>query len=417
MNSKERIQETLDTFNSIGERPEGMQRLAYTMEERQVHDMFAELCAKAGMQVRVDEVGNVIARKEGRIKEASPVAIGSHLDTVYTGGKYDGTGGVVVGLEVVRRLNEKQVMTDHPIELIAFVAEESSRFGMSTIGSKAMAGLLSEDSTEKAKDKEGISLKQAMERAGFPGADIAEAKREEGAMQAFLELHIEQGQELERTGKKVAIATGVAAPTRLEVIVQGRSAHSGTTSMDIRKDALSAASRLVLKIEEAAKQESSHKTVATVGVLDVSSGAMNVVPGEVAFKVDIRGLDIASKQRVIAAIESESSVLESEKGMTISMEVLSDEEPILLDSEIQEVLKGACASVDIDPLYIPSGAGHDAMNMAKICPTGLLFVPSRNGISHNPEEFTPIEDFVTGADVLEQAVMKLAVTKEVKVSK
>ncbi|WP_077623325.1 Zn-dependent hydrolase [Sediminibacillus massiliensis] len=414
MDSKQRIQATLNAFNSIGDTADGMQRLAYTIEERQVQDMFAEYCAKEGMQIRVDEAGNVIARREGRFKDAPAVAVGSHLDTVYTGGKYDGAGGVAVGLEIIRRLNDKKVVTDHPVEVIAFAAEESSRFGMSTIGSKAMAGMLTAEAARRSTDKQGIRLADAMKEAGFPISKLANAKRQKEELHAFLELHVEQGQELEQTGKKVAIATGIAAPTRLQVTVEGMSAHSGTTSMELRKDALTAAAKLVLAVEEAAKQEKMDKTVATVGVFDVFPGAMNVVPGRVEFKVDIRGLDVASKQRVVTAIESESKQLEAEKQVSVSIDVLSEEKPILLDDGVQETLAAACTDLNIEPLSIPSGAGHDAMNMAAICPTGLLFVPSYKGISHNPAEFTSIEDFVIGADVLEQAVMKLAGVKEEK---
>lgn len=415
--SKERIQSTLDQFNVIGPTEQGIQRLAYTKEERHAHELLMELCSQEGMDVRVDEAGNIIARRAGRLPNAPAVAVGSHLDTVYTGGKFDGTAGVVAGLELIRRLNEKDAISDNPIELICFAAEESSRFGMSTIGSKAMTGKLTKETLAKLKDKNGIMFTDALKIAGLIKRNFLEARRGKSELSAFFELHIEQGLELEQRNKQIAIATGIAAPTRLSVVVQGRAAHSGSTSMEMRKDALVAAAQLVLEIEKAAKKEKKYKTVATVGVFDVSPGAMNVVPGMVQFKVDIRGLDNDSKQRVIKEFERECRVLQKQSDIKIHTEVMSKEEPVHLDKGIQEQLKLACRDKNVEPLLIPSGAGHDAMNMAALCPTGLIFIPSYKGISHNPEEYSETDDLVTGVDVLEAAVTRLAISKEGEVKR
>ncbi|ASN06204.1 M20 family metallo-hydrolase [Virgibacillus necropolis] len=410
--SKERIQNTLDQFNVIGPTEQGIQRLAYTKEEKRAHELLIELCSQEKMNVRIDEAGNVIARRAGRLPNAPAVAVGSHLDTVYTGGKFDGTAGVVAGLELIRRLNEKDAISENPIELICFAAEESSRFGMSTIGSKAMVGKMTKEEMEKLKDKMGIKFTDAIKSAGLDKQSFLNAKKEKNEYRAFIELHIEQGLELEQSNKKIAIVTGIASPTRLNVVVLGRAAHSGTTSMEMRKDALVAAAQLVLEIEKAAKKEKKYKTVATVGVFDVSPGAMNVVPGMVQLKVDIRGLDNNSKQRVITEIEYQCKSIQRCKDIEIKMETISKEEPVHLDKEIQEQLKWACEDIKVEALLIPSGAGHDAMNMANLCPTGLLFIPSYKGISHNPEEYSDIDDLVTGVDVLERVVTRLAVTKE-----
>lgn len=403
-----RLQQTLDSFNAIGETEQGMQRLAYTREEQQALRLFVDLCKKEQMTIEIDPVGNVIARRDGRLKNTSAVALGSHLDTVYTGGKYDGVAGVVAGLEVVRRLNEKNIMTDYPIELIAFTAEESSRFGVSTIGSKAMAGLFPFEKLHELKDNRGISLAEAMEQAGYDTTKLNQAKRGKDELRNFIELHIEQGPELEQRNKSIAITTGIAAPTRLHVNVKGVSSHSGTTSMERRKDALVAASELVLAIETIAKKEKEQKTVATVGVFEVLSGAMNVVPGHVQFKVDIRGLQVDSKQRIIHYLRERSEHLEQHRGVAINIDVISDEKPVLLDQTMQDILKQACYDTGVDPVIIPSGAGHDAMNMSFLCPTGLIFIPSRHGISHNPAEFSSISDLQKGVDVLERAVLRLA---------
>ncbi|WP_117168606.1 M20 family metallo-hydrolase [Paraliobacillus sediminis] len=410
--SGERIQATLDAFNSIGDTGEGMQRLAFTKEDKQVQHMFIDFCKQAGMHVTRDQIGNIIAKRKGALKDAPAVAIGSHLDTVYNAGKFDGTAGIVIGLELIYRLNEKNTTTLYPIELICFVAEESARFGMSTIGSKAMAGKLSMKAMEKSIDSKGISLLEAVKSNGADISSLHLAKRKNSELLGFIELHIEQGLELEQSNKKIGIATAIAAPTRLHVEVKGRAAHSGSTSMEYRKDALVAAAQLVLAVEEAAIKEKRYKTVATVGVFDVYPGAMNVVPGRVSFKVDIRGQDIASKQRIIDQLQKHIERLEEKDGIFTTTEVLSDEKPIILDADMQHVLKQACKTLSIESLALMSGAGHDAMNMALICPTALVFIPSYKGISHHPEEFTSIKDMVIGADVLEEAVLQLANVKE-----
>ncbi|WP_371018496.1 Zn-dependent hydrolase [Pseudalkalibacillus sp. JSM 102089] len=410
--SKGRVKRILDAINAIGYTKNGMERLAFTKEEQEVKNLFIKLCLEENMEVRVDEVGNVIARREGVRKNAPAVAIGSHLDTVYTGGQYDGVAGVVAGLEVIHRLNDYHIETEFPIEVIAFTGEESARFGISTIGSKAMCGKLPLSSLHTYKDKSGVTLTDAMQQAGLKLNDVPKAKRIQSELKAFIELHIEQGPELEIKRKSVAIATGIAAPTRFAISVNGMSSHSGATSMELRNDALVAASHLVLTVEEAARKESASKTVATVGVLDVFPGAMNVVPGRVEFQVDIRGLNRQSKERIVEALFRSSAVLEKNRGVTIRIEKLSDEQPVLLNKEIQQMLALSCEEVSIDPLSIPSGAGHDAMNMAELCPTGLMFIPSHKGISHHPLEYTSIDDLIKGINVLEKVIRRLAMVKE-----
>lgn len=411
LRSRERVQLTLDQINKIGCTSDGWERLAYTTEEKEVKELIKGLCTREGMQVRYDSVGNLIARREGLNPDCPAVAIGSHLDTVYNGGQFDGTAGIVAGLEVVRRLNENQIFTKNPIELIVFVAEESSRFGMATIGSKAMVGKISKELAYSVTDRDGITLADAIEKAGYSVDHLPHALRSRSELSCFFELHIEQGMELINRNKKVGIVNGIAAPTRLSIEVKGKSSHSGTTSMELRKDALVAASKIVLATEEAANSESEFKTVATIGVMDVYPGAMNVIPGKVKMKIDIRGLYVDSKLRIIQNIKNECHALQ-ENGFDISMITIGDEQPVLLDDNIQKILKEACHEINVEPYIMPSGAGHDAMNMPTICPTGLIFVPSKDGISHNPEEFTDIDDLIIGIDVLEKAVMNLAEVAE-----
>ena len=225
--------------------------------------------------------------------------LGSHLDTVYQGGKYDGVVGVTAALEVVKRLNEKGIDTDHPIEIISFACEESARFGVSTLGSKAMAGIFNKEKVRFLKDRNGVTLEEALSLCALEIDSVDHASRKDENIKAFFELHIEQGPVLVSENKKIGIVTGIAAPVRFSIKIIGTPSHSGTTPMSMRNDALLGASEIVLELEKIAINEQNYGTVATVGVLDIQSGAMNVVPGEVEIKVDIRGTSLESRQRVL----------------------------------------------------------------------------------------------------------------------
>lgn len=360
------------------------------------------------MKVRIDSCGNMIARREGIDPKLPVVACGSHIDTVYDGGQYDGAVGVLGGLEAIRSLNDKNIQTMHPIELIVFACEESSRFGVSTIGSKAMTGELNIDSISKLKDKNGISLQEAFTDNKLHFELIEEARRNKGEFKAFIELHIEQAPYLENNNLQIAVVTGIAAPTRLNIKITGVASHSGSTNMFSRKDALLGAAELALIIEKAAKEESYNGTVGTVGTLVIKPGAINVVPGYAEMQVDIRGILKHSKQVVVDALMEEINRIEKTRGLDITLEVTSHEDPVLMNKEIQEKLANHCSRLGLNYTFMQSGAGHDAMNMAKICPTGMIFIPSKNGLSHNPKEYTSMEDIERGIMLLENILIDLA---------
>ncbi|RNF39738.1 Zn-dependent hydrolase [Planococcus salinus] len=404
-----RLQTTLEQLNEYGNEGQGINRLAYTEEEQEAKNFFMELCKKEGMSVRLDTAGNIIARREGQDPSLPAVAFGSHIDTVYEGGKYDGAVGVVAALEVIRSLNDKKIKTAHPLEIISFACEESARFGYSTIGSKAMTGLLSGD-YENLRDKDGVYLKEELSKYSL---NLEEAKRPKEELEVFFEIHIEQGPALEETGKKIGIVTGIAAPTRFKLLVKGLASHSGTTPMKYRKDALLGASEIALALEEQAMEEEQYDTVATVGVCDVKPGAMNIVPGLVEMKVDIRGVSEESKARVIEKLQSAVEKAEAKRGLEITSTVLAEETPVQLEERVIDSLKETADKLGHSYLLMPSGAGHDAMNMAHLCPTGMLFIPSKDGLSHNPQEYSSIEDIGIGAELLEEEIMKWAkVVKE-----
>lgn len=402
--NRERLQKTLNELNEFGNKGVGINRLAYTDEEQRAKEFLIKLCQKEGMSVKVDSAGNVIARREGENPSLPAVAFGSHIDTVYEGGKFDGAIGVVSALEIIRSLNDRQIKTEHPLEIISFACEESARFGYSTIGSKAMAGLLNDD-YENLKDKNGVYLKEELSKYSFK---LEEAKRSKKEFQVFFEIHIEQGPVLEEQGKKLGIVTGIAGPTRYRLEIQGQASHSGTTPMKYRRDAFLGASEISLALESAALQEEDFGTVATVGVCEVKPGAMNVVPGLVELQIDIRGAAKDSKARVIEKLHRAIEEAERKRSLKISSLKTSDELPVKLADEVINSLKETAERLGYSHLLMPSGAGHDAMNMAQLCPAGMLFIPSRDGLSHNPQEFSSIEDIGIGAELLEEEVLKWA---------
>lgn len=405
-----RLEKTMQQFSRIGASPEnGITRLAYTKEHREANDYFIELCLKEGMTVATDACGNVIARREGAEPGLPAVACGSHLDTVQQGGRYDGTVGVIAGLEVIRSLNERKVITKHPLEIISFACEESARFGVSTIGSKAMTGKLPKGDAESWQDKNGITFREALAACSLSLDGIEAAARGPEQLKAFFELHIEQGPVLEKEQKGIGIVMGISAPTRLQVTIQGKASHSGTTPMKMRKDALLGAAEIIAGVEQAALSEAERGTVATVGVCEVSPGAMNVVPDSVKLKIDIRGTVMESKRSVLKQLAAIFNSIRSRRGLGITEQLISDELPVSLSEEVTASLAETCGRIGLSYLYMNSGAGHDSMNMANLCPTGLIFVPSKNGLSHHPEEYSSIEHIAQGVRLLEEEMVHWAI--------
>ena len=404
-----RYESVFEEINKYGRTNIGISRLAYTPEERGALKYIENLCIREGMVTRIDACGNLIARREGHNPTLPAIACGSHIDTVYEGGKYDGTVGVLTGLEVIRSLNDKHIRTLHPIELIIFACEESSRFGVSTIGSKAMVGSLKVDSIVNLIDKNGISIQQAFIDCNLDFNSLDSCRRSKDEIKAFLELHIEQGPHLEDNNLQIGIITGIAAPTRLRIKVKGVASHSGSTSMLDRKDALLGSAEIALILEKAAREESYQGTVGTVGTLDIKPGAMNVVPGYAEMQIDIRGIFKSSKEIVLKNLIEGVKTVGKNRGLDITWEIISNEDPALTDDKIQKILISNCENIGLDYTLMLSGAGHDAMNMAKLYPTGMIFIPSKDGLSHNPKEYTSMTDITNGMILLENTLLDLAI--------
>lgn len=420
------IKQTLCALNLVEcmDQPEGFTRLGYTQAEWEAMDVFENVARELGLSVYRDAAGNRIARWEvGLLETASvngeeqsihtnhnvstpstdqlpAVAMGSHLDTVENGGGYDGVAGVLCALGAVKWLRSKSFQPVRPIEIICFA---SARFGISTIGSKAMAGILPVDSIRDVSDKEGVTIRQAVESRGLSWERIHQAERSKEAIKSFVELHIEQGQRIEKAGAQFGVATAIACPIRLKVCVQGQMGHTGTTQMDQRRDALVAVAPLITFIhEEALRLNEGAQTplVATVSTIRCQPNAMNVIPGRVEVGVDIRSVDDQLKQKMHEAIQKTCIELEQRFHVTITIQTLVNNASVHLDDKVSTQILEIGKQLGYRGIMMESGAGHDVMNMASRWPAGLLFIPCENGLSHHPDERATLDDLALGIHIL-----------------
>ncbi|MBN6066619.1 Zn-dependent hydrolase [Aggregatibacter actinomycetemcomitans] len=403
----QRVQHIIEKLASISSVSGELTRLAFTSEDEKAHALIVELCRHHDLSVRRDPIGNLFIRKAGKDDHLPAVAFGSHIDTVVNAGKFDGPLGSIAGLEILLQLCEQGIQTRYPLELIIFTCEESSRFNFATLGSKVMCGLVTQEKLSQLRDKQGKGLAEAMAEIGMDFNLVNQAKRHADEFKCFFELHIEQGPRLENENKTIGVVTGIAAPIRGIVKIQGQADHSGATAMHYRHDALLGGAELSLAIEQAAIN-AGHSTVATVGNLTAKPGVMNVVPGYCELLVDIRGTHTEARDSVLHALQQEIETVAKKRGLSIEFQLISKDSPIVLPQDMVTRIETAAASLGYSYEIMPSGAGHDAMHMATLCPTGMIFVPSHLGISHNPLEFTTWEDVEAGVKVLQKVVLEQA---------
>jgi len=404
----ERIKKDIESLARFNATPgNGLTRFTYSKEDRKARDYIKREMANMGLKVYEDAVGTIVGRLEGRQNKAPAVMIGSHFDSVKNGGNFDGPAGVVTGLEIARVLKEKNLTVEHPIEFIAMIEEEGGRFGSGLIASRAMTGNLTRDDLDNYVDSDGISMAEAMRDFGFDPDRFQESVREPESLKAFFELHIEQGPVLEQSGNEIGLVEKIVGIHQLEVTVNGRPDHAGTTPMNMRKDAMDMASKVISKISHFA-DNADNGTVATVGNLNVHPGAMNIIPGKVTFTVDIRSPKEQCVQRVYADIDQELTDISESMGMNFSIEEKMRVSPLRFSEKILEKMKYHTKKLGYSHKIMSSGAGHDAMMMAQITDVGLLFVPSKNGRSHCPEEWTDYEDLAKGVDVLLNTIIETA---------
>lgn len=404
--NKTRIDKLLTGLAKFGATEQGITRLGYSPLDREAQTWLLAQVADLGLTVREDAVGNVFLRREGRENNLPSVACGSHLDTVIHGGAYDGMCGVVGALEALYMLQDADLKRS--IEVIIFRAEESSRFGFATMGSKLLTGSATPATLNKGGKKDDVSFLEALRQWGCEPEKYADAVIAQGAYTSFSELHIEQGKVLEETKKQIGIVHNIAAPTRFKLHVRGMADHSGATPMGMRRDALVAAAKLILVVNEAAEQEKQHGTVGTVGVVEVEPGSINVVPGAVTLWVDVRGVEEKSIHRTLQAIKEAAENVAVLDKVDIQIEMLTQDKPVPLNEKLAQQTEAICQELGYSFLHMNSGAGHDAMHMAKIAPTTMVFIPCRGGISHNPAEYAELEDICRGITVLAEILQREA---------
>jgi allantoate deiminase len=401
-----RLWQRLSELAEIGKHEEGgVARLSFTPEERAAKDLVSSYMREAGLAVREDAAGNLFGRREGRNPEAPAVLMGSHVDSVLNGGDFDGPLGVLGGIEVLQSMREEGVETERPVEVVAFTDEEGARFSLGMIGSRALSGSLSGEDL-RHEDREGVSVEEAMRKVGLDPDRIGEAARESGDLAAYLELHIEQGRVLEGEGLPVGVVTGIAGPVWLNLSFSGEAGHAGTTPMGARRDALAAAAEVVGIVEEEASATGS--TVGTVGRVGARPGGINIIPGGADLSVDLRDIDEVVRDRVEGRIRERAGEACGRRGVGLEFEELQRLPPVPCSEEIRGAVAAACEREGIRPYSLPSGAGHDGMHVAELCPMGMIFVRSRNGISHNPKEWSSREDCEAGCNVLYWTALDLA---------
>lgn len=405
----DRLTAELETLASFSDAPApAVTRVVFSEQDLRARAYVKSLCASAGLEVFEDAVGNTFARWVGSRAELPAIGTGSHIDAIPHAGRYDGTVGVLGGLEAIRAHQRAGARPERSIELVIFSAEEPTRFGIGCFGSRMLAGCL-DGST--LRDQAGKTLDEWRWEAGFRG-DLANVPLAQGHFHAFIELHIEQGPLLERDGIPVGVVTAIAAPASMRVWIEGEGGHAGAVLMPGRRDAFCAAAEIVLAIEAAARSTGAIDTVGTVGVCEVFPGAVNSIPSRVRLEVDVRDIDLARRDAVLARIEATCAETAARRGVAIRTEMINADVPAQCAPQVVEALARACDTHGLGYQRMVSRAYHDTLFMSRVAPSGMLFIPCRGGVSHRPDEYAAPEAIAAGVLVLAEALGALASGKK-----
>jgi beta-ureidopropionase / N-carbamoyl-L-amino-acid hydrolase len=399
----QRLQRSLEHLGEFGRNPDGgVTRLGYCDADLAARQYVTGLMQQAGLEVRTDPAGNLFGRRAGSVH--LPILLfGSHIDSVVNGGNFDGDVGSLGAIEVVQALGEGNVKTRHPIEVVIWTNEEGNHFGVSTMGSGIASGALGPDILAR-KDEQGLTVADWLRRYGQDPARLSDARIARGTLAEYLELHIEQGPYLEEAKTPIGVVQGVVGLKRWRCIATGFANHAGTTPMDRRKDALAAASRDLLAVRDVVRSESGRQA-ATVGYMRGEPGAVNVIPGRVEFPVELRDLDMEKVDRMWGQIQVKMKRIDEEENVETRCSVLDDIAPARTAPSMQSAIRDAAKLLGLATMDLPSAAVQDAQQMAKLAPFGMIFIPSRDGISHSPKEFTSWQEVANGAEVLYRAVL------------
>jgi N-carbamoyl-L-amino-acid hydrolase len=381
----------------------GVRRLALTEEDRRGRELLADWCRQAGMSVHTDEVGNLFARREGASADAKPVLIGSHLDTQPEGGRFDGVYGVLAALEVIRSLNDRKIQTHHPLEIVSWTNEEGARFTPAMLGSAVFVGATPLETALETQDAQGVTLAEALHACGYANA----RHRNVHHVEAYFEAHIEQGPILESHGNPIGIVTGGQAIRWLDVDVTGVAAHAGTTPMPYRKDAFFAASAMALELEAIAQRYAPAGLV-TIGQIEVPNSSRNTIAAKVAFTVDLRHPDDTQIDAMEHDVRAAFERIAAQRGLKTAISTYWTSPATPFDPACVALVEQATQQLGFACERIVSGAGHDAIHLARHVPTAMVFIPCVNGLSHNEAEDALPSDVTAGADVLINAVLARA---------
>jgi ureidoglycolate amidohydrolase len=405
---EQRLTSEIDILATFSDAPApAVTRVVFTPTDRKARAWVIERCRDAGLVIREDAIGNTFARWIGSDQNAPAVGTGSHIDAIPNAGKYDGVVGVLGGLEAIRALQRSGFRPKHSIELLIFVSEEPTRFGIGCLGSRLLSGTLSGDAARKLTDSEGATAEMVRRSVGLKG-ELDDVKLSRNYYKAFVELHIEQGPILDRERQPLGVVERIAAPASLRLTIEGSGGHAGGVLMPDRRDALCAAAELILLLENAAKASGAIDTVATVGICDVFPGAVNSIPAKVRLSVDVRDTDLQRRDGVMHALEQACKKISAKRQVGIASELVNADAPAECSGPVVAALKRACDQRGFPFLAMTSRAYHDSLFMSRIAPVAMLFIPCRNGYSHRPDEHASPEDISRGALILAETLAALA---------
>lgn len=407
---RERLWQALMDLAQLGATPKGgVNRQALTELDRQARDLFIDWCQAEGCSIRIDAIGNIFARRPGQDPTRSTVMTGSHLDTQPTGGKFDGAFGVLAGLEVIRILNQHNIQTQAPIEVVAWTNEEGCRFPPCMMGSGVFTGQLDQEAMLAQTDSEGITAGAALEKIGYQGKDVVDTDE----IGAYFEAHIEQGPILEDTGNTIGVVIGALGQRWFDLTLTGLEAHAGPTPMSLRKDAMMGAAEVTQAVNRIANARPPHGR-GTVGAMRLHPGSRNVIPGEVNMTIDLRHLEPEALDDMTAELETAIKEISTHHGLSADLSSTADFAPEYFDQTCVSAVRNAAQQLNRPHMDIVSGAGHDAIFVGRVAPSAMIFVPCENGISHNESEYATPEDLHSGCDVLLHAMLESAQKTDTK---
>lgn len=382
-------------------------RIVFTEPDRRSRDWLRSLCREAGLRVREDEIGNLFARWEGSDAAAPVVGTGSHIDAIPDSGRFDGTVGVLGGLEAVRALRRSGFIPRRSIELLMFTSEEPTRFGLGCLGSRLLTGAADISAMDKLHDKDGTTVRDAARSAGFSG-ELEKIELPAGYYAAFVELHTEQGPILEAEGLNIGAVTAIAAPAALRVTFHGDGGHAGAVLMPERRDALLGAAELALIVDKVARSNDSPDTVGTTGLFQPYPGAVNSIPSRCTVEIDVRDTDRDLRDRAVERIVAGAHEIADRRGLLLDLQILNNDPPASCDGRIIQAVEKAAAAEKLSCRRMVSRAYHDSLFMARISPVGMIFIPCFKGYSHRPDEYAKPQDITAGVTVLARTLAELS---------